>query len=264
MSEIFSIKRFWLLFKKVIAERPTQTLGVTALLLVLSFILYAAAKMLIGIGPAQNLTFIWGLAGGGFFISSYVFGYFSTNAGGSSYLTLPASFLEKWLCGFLIAGILYPLIFLLFYHGIDVAFVAAFHHGLDKTSIFYKQQYESVYNFDLNGIVAWKVYALFLKLGGLMLTGSLYFNKIPFIKTGLAVCALVLVIFSLNWLIADQLFSHVNDAIPYDHVTLSIGKETGTLILPIKLENFFHIAFAFIIPSILWLLPLLRLKEKEF
>src|SRR5690348_12721375 len=99
MNEVFSIKRFLLLFKKMIAERPTQTLGVTALLLVLSFILYMATKEIVGFGPAQNLTFIWGLAGGGFFLSSFMFGYFNTNASGSSYLTLPASFLEKWLCG---------------------------------------------------------------------------------------------------------------------------------------------------------------------
>ena len=264
MNEVFSIKRFLLLFKKMIAERPTQTLGVTVLLLVLSFILYVAAKELVGFGPAQNLTFIWGLAGGGFFISSFMFGYFNTNASGSSYLTLPASFLEKWLCGILIAGIIYPLIFLLFFHTMDAAFVASYHNSLDKTSLFYKQQYESVYNFDLNGIIALKVYALFLQLTGMMLTGGLYFNKIPFIKTGLAICAIILAIFGLNWLMANILFNNVSDAGPYDHVTLFVGKETGTLILPINLENFFHIAIAFVIPLVFWFLPLLRLREKEF
>ena len=155
MNEVFSIKRFLLLFRKVIIERPTQTLGVTTLLLLLSSILYVAAKKLAGFGPAQNLTFIWGLAGGGFFLSSFVFGYFNTNASGSSYLTLPASFVEKWLCGILIVGILYPLLFLLFYHVMDIAFVTSYHNSLDKASLFYKQQYESVYTFNLNGIVAW-------------------------------------------------------------------------------------------------------------
>src|ERR1700759_4563749 len=108
MNDIFNIKRFALLFKKTIAERPVQNVGVTGLLLVLSFILYVVAKKLAGFGPAQNLTFIWGLAGGGFFLASFVFGYFGTNASGSSYLTLPVSFLEKWLCSILIAGIFYP------------------------------------------------------------------------------------------------------------------------------------------------------------
>jgi hypothetical protein len=264
MSDVFSAKRFLLLLKKTIAERPTQTIGLTGLLLVLSFILYVAAKKIIGIGPAQNLTFIWGLAGGGFFLSSFVFGYFNNNASGSSYLTLPASFLEKWLCGILIAGLFYPLLFLLFYHAMDVAFVSAYHNGLDKTSIFYKQEYESVYNFDLSGIIAWKVYALFLQLSGLMLTGALYFNKMPFIKTGLVTCILLFVLFSLNWLIASAFFNNIADAAPYNHVTLSVGSSTGTLLLPAALGKGFHAGFAFILPAILWLLPLLRLREKEF
>lgn len=264
MNEVFSIKRFILLFKKTIVERPTQTLGLTGLLLVLSFILYVAAKKIIGFGPAQNLTFIWGLAGGGFFLSSFVFGYFNTNASGSSYLALPASFLEKWLCGFLIAGILYPLLFLLFYHTLDTAFVAAYRNSLDKTSIFYKQQWESVYPFELDGIIAWKVYSLFLQLSGVMLIGSLYFNKMPFIKTGLAICILLFTLFGLNWLLATAFFSNVADAGPYSHVALSVGNETGTLILPAGIGKVFHIAFAFVIPAMLWFLPLLRLREKEF
>src|SRR6478736_4112517 len=116
MNDTFSIRRFGLLFKKTIAERPIQTVGVMVLLLLLSFILYVAAKKIIGFGPAQNLTLIWGLAGGGFFLASFVFGYFSNNASGSSYLTLPVSYFEKWLCSIIITGVLYPIIFLVFYH----------------------------------------------------------------------------------------------------------------------------------------------------
>jgi len=264
MSDVFSIKRFFLLFKKIIVERPVQTLGVSALLLILSFILYVAAKNIIGFGPAQNLTFIWGLAGGGFFLSSFMFGYFNTNANGSSYLTLPASFLEKWLCGILIAGILYPLIFLLFFHITDIAFVAAYHNSLDKTSLFYKQQYESVYPFDLNGRIAWKVYALFLLLAGAMLTGTLYFNKMAFIKTGITICIAFFILFGLNWFVASMLFCKINDAGLYNHVTLPVGKEQGVLLLPSNLEETFRYGTSYIIPVILWFLPLLRLREKEF
>jgi hypothetical protein len=264
MNNTFNLKRFGLLFKKTIAERPMQTIGVTILLLLLSFILYVAAKKLSGFGAAQNLTFIWGLSGGGFFLASFVFGYFSNNASGSSYLTLPASYFEKWLCGILITGVLYPIIFLPFYHIMDVAFVAAYHNSLDPTSVFYKQQYESVYAFDLNGILAWKVYSLFLMLTGSMLTGGLYFNKIPFIKTGITVCIVLFVIVGFNWMIATILFGNVNDAGPYDHVTLAVGKEEGTLILPSGIESFFRYSFAFVIPIVLWILPLSRLREKEF
>src|SRR6476619_2584802 len=126
MNNTFSLKRFGLLFKKAILERPMQTIGVMGLLLILSLILYTVAKRLVGFNAAQNLTFIWGLSGGGFFLASFVFGYFSTNASGSSYLTLPASYFEKWLCGILIAGVLYPIVFLVFYYLIDMGFVALY------------------------------------------------------------------------------------------------------------------------------------------
>src|SRR5205085_1195245 len=140
MNNTFDLKRFALLFKKTVLERPIQTVGVTGLLLVLSLILYTVAKKLAGFNAARNLTFIWGLSGGAFFLASFVFGYFNTNASGSSYLTLPASFFEKWLCGVLIAGLLYPVIFLLFYHLIDLAFVTMYHNSLDPSYPFYKQQ----------------------------------------------------------------------------------------------------------------------------
>jgi hypothetical protein len=142
--------------------------------------------------------------------------------------------------------------------------VDVYHNSLDPTSVFYKQQYESVYAFDLNGIIAWKVYSLFLMLTGAMLTGGLYFNKIAFIKTGIAFCILLFTIVGLNWLIANFLFDNVTDPGPYDHVTLAMGKEQATLLLPSGLESFFHYSMAFVIPVILWILPLSRLREKEF
>src|ERR1700693_5493341 len=123
MNNTFNAKRFGRLAKKTLLERPVQMFGFTALLLALVLILYVVAKTLSGFSAAQNLTFIWGLPGGSFFLASFVFGYFSSNAGGSSFLTLPASQFEKWLTGVLIAGILYPLIFLIFYRVIDSSFV---------------------------------------------------------------------------------------------------------------------------------------------
>jgi len=44
MNNTFNVKRFGLFFKKTIAERPVQTIGVIVLLLLLSFILYVVAK----------------------------------------------------------------------------------------------------------------------------------------------------------------------------------------------------------------------------
>lgn len=264
MNNTFNAKRFWLLFKKTLLERPVHMFGFTALLLALVLILYVVAKSLSGFSAAQNLSFIWGLPGGSFILASFVLGYFSSNASGSSFLTLPASHFEKWFCAILIVGILYPLIFLIFYHIMDSSFVAIYHNHLDPSSPFYKQQYESVYTFDLNGNVAWKVYPMFFFYTGAMLVGSLYFNKTAFIKTAIAICILLALIVGLNWVFAKIIFGNFDDAAVFNHIVIPVGKEEGTIELPDNVVNIFNYGLFYVIPAILWMLSFSRLREKEF
>jgi hypothetical protein len=238
--------------------------GFTGLLLAVVFIIYLVAKALAGIGSAQNLTFIWGLPLGSCFFTTLVFGYFSTNASGSSYLTLPASHFEKWLCGVLIAGILYPIIFLLFFRIIDSTFVTLFHNSLDTASPFYKYQYDSAYIFDFNGVIAWRVYPVFFLATGITLVGSFYFNKIAFIKVAITLCILWLGILGINYIIAKVLFDNMTDAAPFNHVAIAVGKEEASIELPKTAGKIFAYGFAFVLPAILWLLSFTRLREKEF
>jgi hypothetical protein len=264
MNNTFNAKRFRLLVIKTLLEKPAQMFGFTGMLLALVLILYVVVKTLSGFDMAQRISFFVGLAGGSFFLASFVFGYFSSNASGSSFLTLPASHFEKWLCGVLISGILYPLLFLLFFRMIDSSFVALYHNSLDTASPFYKQQYESVYLFDLNGIIAGNVYIMFFIYTGAMLTGSLYFNKLAIIRVALVLCALFITIFGLNWLMAIGLFGTINDAAPFNHVTIPAGKEEGSIGLPSGIANIFKYSLFYFIPAIIWLLSFTRLREKEF
>jgi hypothetical protein len=264
MNNTFNTKRFGLLLKKTLLERPVQIFGFTGLILAIVLIFYVVAKSFSGFAAAQNITFIWGLAGGGCFLASFIFSYFSAPANGSSYLTLPASHFEKWLCGVLIAGILYPLVFLLFFRVMDAGFVAIYHNGLDKGSPFYKQQYQSVYVLALDGRVATKVYELFPFLSGAMLLGSLYFNKVAFIKTAITICILCIGGFALNWLLAVLFFGHVNDAAPFNHVTIPVGKEEGSIEPPKLASAIYFYGIVYIIPVLLWVVTFIRLREKEF
>src|ERR1700709_1801125 len=151
MNDTFEFKRFALLFKKTILERLLQFSGLTGLVLIGTLIIYAALLYFSSnYNVSQNLSFIWGFAGGGCLMASVVFSYFTTNANGSAYLTLPASALEKWLCGILISGVLFTGIFLLFFRVTDFCFVEAYHNSLDKAGPQYKQLYSAVqfFNFD--------------------------------------------------------------------------------------------------------------------
>lgn len=136
MNNTFNIKRFAWLFKKTILERPAQLLGMTCLTLVVVLLIYAILKSLAPRDVVQNGSFMIGLAGGGSFLASFVFNYFSSNAAGSSYLTLPASHFEKWLCAVLISVVLFTIIFLVFYRITDAAFVASYHRSLDTKGPF--------------------------------------------------------------------------------------------------------------------------------
>jgi hypothetical protein len=199
------------------------------------FILYFIIKSQIGFGAAQNISFIWGLAGGGCFLASVVFGYFYSNASASSYLTLPASHFEKWLCSILIAGVLYPFIFLLFYRMMDAGFVTVYHNSLDPGNPLYKIQYDSVYLFSFTGRIAKMVYSISFMLTGIALLGSLYFNKAGFIKTAICFCVVCCVRYALNWLFAKMLFGNMDDAFPFHGVEILAGKEVGSVELPQKM-----------------------------
>ena len=265
MNNIFNLQRFGLLFKKTLLERPIQMFGFTGLILTLILILYAITKTLSGFTMAQNLTFLWGLIGGSYFIASFVFSHFSSNAIGSSYLTLPASHFEKWLCGFLVAAILYPLIFMLFFRLMDASFVSLYHSGLDPAAPFYKERYESVNIFSFDGIFAWKIYPLFPFAVSAMLIGSLYFEKAVLIKVSLVICSLVIGVFLLNHLFAKiVLGAAVQNTWPFHWVDMQVGKTGGNIELPERAADIAYYLLSYIFPAVLFVTSFIRLREKEF
>lgn len=265
MNNTFNLHRFGLLFKKTLLERPVQMFGFTGLLLAMILIIYSVAKTFAGFSTAQNLTFLWGLIGGSYLMASIVFNHFYSNAIGSSYLTLPASHFEKWLCGILIAGVLYPAIFLLFYRFMDASFVTIFHNSLDPAAPFYKERYQSVNVLSFNGFFAWKVYSLFPFAVSAMLAGSLYFNKAVLIKVSLVICSIVIVVFLLNHLFAKIVFGgSVQNSWPFHWVDVQVGKTGGNIELPEKIADiaFYGLSYAF--PAILFFTSFIRMREKEF
>src|SRR5690242_19087591 len=143
MNDVFSARRFGWLMRKTVQERPTQIIGTIGLCFAISFICYGITRLLQGIGQAQNTSFFVGLAIGGPFLASVVLGYFNSNASGVSFLTLPASRLEKWLSAVLIVGVLYFFLFLLFFRLLDLAFVVQFHNNLDPYSANYREMYDN-------------------------------------------------------------------------------------------------------------------------
>ncbi|WP_158795608.1 hypothetical protein [Pedobacter sp. L105] len=264
MNDTFNITRFGWLFRKSILERPTLILGSIAATMAITFLCYAFVQATIGVERAQVVSFMAGFFIGGSLMASSVFNYFSSNASGSSFLMLPASHFEKWLCGILTAGVLFTLIFLGFYRVIDIFFVNHYRNGLDPNSPGYQNLYHSVDVFAFDNRIAQRIYLMYVNVGATMLLGSLYFKKVSYIKVALIICTFVGCTYLLNLVFITFLFKHVDAANPFDHVFLKVGNEVGLIGLPYPLDNAFHILSLYIVPAILLLVAYLRLTEKEF
>ncbi|AMR31801.1 hypothetical protein A0256_10400 [Mucilaginibacter sp. PAMC 26640] len=263
MNDTFNLTRFGLLLKKSVLERAMQILGLMAFVLCFTLISYSILVYIGGWVGAQTMSFVWGFIGGGVFLSSMVFSYFNTNAGGSAYLTLPASALEKWLCGVLLTGVFFCLIFFGFYRLIDYCFVTAYHNGLDRNSPLYKNMYNAVYIFPFEGNIVRQSTTLFLNFTGIMLVGQLYFNKVALVKVALVTCAIMGFIYFLNLAVATMLLGKIDIAFPYYTVLINMGSEVGNVELPEGVVAVPNAFFQYILPVILWLTAYIRLREKE-
>jgi len=264
VNDTFAVTRFGWLFKKTLLEKPAQFIGLTIVFLVFSLFVYSFCKFTAGFMVAQNATFLLGLVGGGCFLASFVYGNFNTNANGSSFLTLPSSQFEKWLCGVVIIGVLYVAIFLIFFRVIDATFISIYHNSLDPKGPYYRELYDAVQQFPYDGFIASRSYMITANFAGAMLIGTLYFNKAAFIKVALILCVLCLGGFVFNLLLANLFFKDVDSAFPYYLVWINVKTGRGKLELPSNMLEIVNIMFQFIIPVILWVLAYVRLREKEF
>lgn len=263
MNDIFNLKRFGWVFKKSILERPALMLGSLLVCLLITLLTYAIVKSSSGIVKAQLVSFVVGFLIGGSFMSSSVFGYFATPFSGSSYLMLPASHFEKWLCGVLIAVVFYAVIYLSFYRLIDTLFVSSYHHSLDINSPRYQSMYHAVQVFTFDNIISLQIFIVFANISAVMLLGSLYFNKVSYIKILLLICAFIIGAYFLNRFIAGLFFDHIDMAMPFRSIFLKVGTEIGIIDLPEGTNKLFTILITYIIPTILLLVAFVRLKEKE-
>jgi len=263
MNDILSLSRFGWLLRKIFLERTALVLGSMLLCFVVTLVFYGMIMLLQGISEAQNDAFLIGLTLGGALMASVVFGYFNSNATGVSFLTLPASVLEKWLSGVVIIG-LYFFLFLVYFRLIDLAFVAQYHHNLNTHSPYYKLQYELVNILRFTDSTATQNFMMFFNFTGIMMLGALFFDKAAFIKTAMVICSILVAGFLLNLLIINLLIKNVQTAFPFSIVWLWVGKDRARLELSPENTDKVKIVFRFVLPAILWLLSLLRLKEKEF
>jgi hypothetical protein len=263
MNDTFNLQRFGFLFKKTILERPLQLLGIMALTLIATLTIFSLSVYFNHWRNGHIMAFTWGYLGGGIILASVVFSCFNTNASGSAYLTLPASSFEKWLCGVLISGVLFTLIFLVFFRIMDASAVIIYHNGLDKNIADYKSLYNEAHIFEFDNKKIQFAYYVFLNFAGAALLGSLYFNKANFIKTTLVVIAVFLFVMGVNYLIARMFFTNLNSAFPFMSVGMQVDNDYRMVNVSPEAEKALVMCLKYVVPAILWLTAYIRLREKE-
>ena len=267
MNDIFNLHRFGLQFKKTLFEQPLQTFGLLGLAFIATFLLYHPynAKTLSISREPDTMFFILFLSGGS--LVFFLFSQFSDNAKGYNYLMLPSSYLEKWLCGFITSCVLFFGIYLVFFRLFDSYQVTTFHRELlakakDYSPEMVQNYLQQVQVQAYDSPVFKTVFSLFFIMTGVTALGSLYFNKNAFVKIFIVLMVSLWAYIYFNGVILEYFFK----SIPISHTTsfdVVFLEKGGTIALPKAYRDIVDFVFYYGLPTALWLIVLIRLREKE-
>ena len=265
MNDTFDIKRFGLVFKKLIFEKSLNLVGSFVLVALLSWLTYHLnGDMSEGWRMAQPQSFLLGLMLGGIYWVSVGFNHFSDKTEGYGFLTLPASHLEKWLSVVVLTNV-FLTAFCLFFRVMDMTYMSYFRTHLNPHLENYKILYDSAFVMpfwgDTKGIMS-QAYIYFWVLTGIMAVGAVYFNKTALVKTMFIFAGTFFLLQFLNSNVTSFFFQNdTNTHLFWNSISI---KSTGEDVdLPQNINQIFTTFFSYILPIILWLIALVRLREKE-
>jgi hypothetical protein len=264
MNDIFDIKRFGLVFKKLLFEKSLNLIGSFVLVALFAWIVYHLnGDMNEGWWMAQVPSFLPSLMFGGIYWVSVGFNHFSDKTEGYGFLTLPASHLEKWL-SVVVLTCIFLVVFCLFFRVMDASYMSYYRTHLNPNMKDYKAFYDIavVMPFwgDMKGIMS-QAFIYFFVFTGVMSVGAVYFNKMALVKTMFVFVGIILITQVLNRIITSIFFDDFTDQFFWNKVTFRpLGEEVN---LPQNINQIFTICFSFLLPTILWFIALVRLREKE-
>ena len=211
----------------------------------------------------QSESFGIGLAIGGMLWVTAGFSYFSNKTEGYNFLIFPASHFEKWLSVVLLLG-LFIIFYCSFFRILDAAYMAHFRNNLDTAMKpeQYKRLYDSakVMPFLSNNLRY--NYLIFFNITGAMAIGALYFNRMALIKT-LFVCVGVFAgLEGLNKQLINTIFPLEMHTTVFWR-TVHVASSDQFISLPSPFDTLHLVFLNYLLPVALWLIALIRLREKE-
>ncbi|CAL1521658.1 hypothetical protein [Chitinophaga sp. MM2321] len=197
----------------------------------------------------------------GLLFTSMAFSEFSNKEKGVNFLMLPASQFEKFITMFLITSIG----FLLVYH------LCAYSAYLIVVSVKYsisQQHIQNDWDFftERNGHVYF--YYTYIFLHSVFLLGAVSFNKAPFIKTIVALFAVLFALYILNGLFSYILFGSklesIKNQFPFVLINTHGGnKQQGLYLISQPMQDAYKFIAQYLLAPILWTIAYFRLKDKE-
>jgi hypothetical protein len=260
MNQTFNLKRFSLLFVKHTADNyktylMTFLVLMGMLILTLSFTAYfdkEEVRLTI-----QMVVFAFFFIVAGSIFTSIIFSDLGNKKKAISILTLPASHVEKFLVGWIYSYVIFQLLFVLAFYLISML--------INQLS-----PLKSYSDIDLNLFsIDDGIYTLFAVSHAIALCGSIFFEKLHFIKTAFVLFIGALIITYLNFKFTQVFISEtVISAVPFTWIKVSdkfntwIPSEGSSLIVTPGYDTY-TIILILIVVCILWYCSYYRLKEKQ-
>ncbi|GAA4397203.1 hypothetical protein GCM10023187_06290 [Nibrella viscosa] len=262
MNQNFDLRRFGLLVLLHLSEHlKTYLMGIAVLfgvwIVMLAPSTARATHFTEGLYRYHGIVFSFLFGGGGAWFASEAFRTVSTPVRGIPHLMLPASHLEKYLLGFLMLLLFVPVFIGVFYTVEGICFaiinsrlpVAEPHYQLLNLA-------GPAIPFDLR-YLSWSAPSLFL-------LGSIYFAKVPFVKTSVVAFLIYFFLVFLNEFLILEVFptrEHYGTT-PFAEVYFLQSGRRYDLELTGLSRQLIYAVLLLTVPA-LWFTAYIRFKEKE-
>jgi len=256
MNNTFNMQRFLWLFSKHTKENYKTYLMSLAVFAGILFISLGYVAYFGGLGNGtQEGFFAFFLVFSGSVFASLSFSKLGHKHNAVSILTLPVSTFERFLVSWIYSFVVFQIVFIVCFYAVDLTIVNISNHNSPVKT--------EVLDLTSGDIKLYFVFMYFWFLHGISFLGSVFFQKLHFIKTALVFFfALIILVFANQALARLIIDHHVSVKMPFSNLFIQEGTSTfyiDTLVsMPIILTLMLLIsALCF------WAAAYFKLKEKQ-
>jgi hypothetical protein len=202
----------------------------------------------------QSMFFMFFLLAAGTMYTSTVFAHLGDKRKAIAALTLPASHFEKYLVGWLYSFVYF-----------QVLFVASFFLVVPVIMGLFAREGQTVTMINIFSLESrlYLVFVMYTFLHAFAFTGSIYFEKLQFIKSAFALCLAYVGLLLVNKQVLKAMFSpELNFMLPFGNLTFKENNEYFWISLPQHQQSLL-LLIPLILAVLFWLTAYVRLKEKQ-